>query len=67
MNTNNTWESFPVNLTPDDVWKGKIIPIGRQAVYSLCHMPGFPAVKIGKKFIIPRDQLRAWLENEAGK
>jgi len=60
-----TWDELPVNLIPEDIWRKRIIPIGKQAIYDLCHRPGFPAVKIGKRYIIPRDKLRDWLEKEA--
>ncbi|MCM1567028.1 MAG: helix-turn-helix domain-containing protein [Dehalobacter sp.] len=60
------WDKLPVNLVPEIIWKEGIIPLGKQAIYELCHRPGFPVVKIGKKFIIPRDSLRRWLEKNAG-
>lgn len=61
MNRAFNWDSLPVSLTPRDL--PKILPIGREAAYSLCHSPGFPVVKIGRKFLISRDALRLWFEN----
>lgn len=61
------WKEVPVNLVPDDIWRKKIMPIGRKAVYDLCNRPGFPCLKVGKKFIINRDLLRQWLEDQSLK
>lgn len=60
------WDQLPLNLRPEDLWRRGIIPVGKQAVYALCHTPGFPVVRIGKrKYIIPRDPLRSWLQKQA--
>ena len=62
------WDELPLTLTPKDLWERGILPLGKQAVYNLCRRPGFPAVQItGRKFVIPRDRLRAWLEKEASR
>ncbi|MGQ9532561.1 MAG: helix-turn-helix domain-containing protein [Desulfotomaculales bacterium] len=33
---------------------------------GLCHMKGFPAMRLGRKWLINRDLLKAWLEQQAG-
>ena len=42
--------------------------VGRSAVYNLCHVEGFPRLKIGKggKFRIPIDLLKRWMEENSG-
>ncbi|MDF9409064.1 MAG: hypothetical protein A4E52_01865 [Pelotomaculum sp. PtaB.Bin013] len=65
MNQIINWDDLPINLLPDDIWRNKIIPIGKQGVYNLCHRPDFPSIRIGKKFIIPKEGLKNWLEKEA--
>ena len=45
----------------------KILGIGKNAMYSLVHQPGFPCVKIGKKIIIRRSGLDEWMKDHEGK
>lgn len=41
--------------------------IGYSAALMLTRQSGFPTVKVGKRRIVPVEQLRGWLEREAGK
>lgn len=59
------WDELPLTMTPDDIFKMQILPLGRQAIYNLCHKPGFPVTRIGKKIVISRDRLRGWIEARA--
>lgn len=36
--------------------------IGRNAAYDLVNRSDFPTIKIGNRFIIPRDAFLRWLE-----
>lgn len=38
--------------------------IGRSKAYELVNVPGFPAVRLGRRIIIPCDMLRDWLANQ---
>lgn len=40
--------------------------ISRPTMYQLIHREGFPVFRIGNRFIIPRDLLTEWV-NEQGK
>jgi len=44
-----------------------LLQIGRDQAYNLCHVDGFPAVRIGKHIRIPRDQLMEWIADQTGK
>lgn len=56
-----SWDKLPVTLTPRDL--NKVMPIGKNRAYELCSREDFPAKRVGKKIIIPRDALRRWLES----
>lgn len=45
----------------------KLLGVGASAVYNLAHVEGFPAVRVGKKTLIPCESLSRWLEAQAGK
>lgn len=39
--------------------------IGRELAYELVKKPGFPAIRIGKRILIPYEPLKQWLSVEA--
>lgn len=45
----------------------KVLGVGVQTVYNLVHVEGFPAVRVGKRFLIPCAGLARWLEAQEGK
>jgi excisionase family DNA binding protein len=46
----------------------RLLGIGNNAIYTLCHRADFPAVKVGcSTFIIPVDALRRWLDAQTGE
>jgi excisionase family DNA binding protein len=53
-------DDLPQILTPVEV--ATFLRIGRSRAYQLCHVQGFPAIRLGKTFRIPKAKLMAWLE-----
>ena len=43
----------------------KLMGIGTNAIYNLCHRADFPTIKVGAGYIIPTDALRNWLLRQA--
>ena len=43
-----------------------LLGVSTKAMYDLVHRAGFPVVRVGRKFLIPRRSLFNWLENQAG-
>ena len=41
----------------------KVLGVGVSSAYELMHEKDFPSVRIGKRFIVPREDLKAWIEN----
>jgi len=44
---------------------GRRIGVGRVGAYALAASKGFPALRIGKRILIPTDALRRWLDERA--
>ena len=44
---------------------GRRIGVGRVGAYALAASEGFPALRIGKRILIPTDALKRWLEERA--
>lgn len=38
--------------------------IGRDAAYALANRADFPAIRVGKKIIVPRDAFQRWLDGQ---
>ncbi len=43
------------------------LQVSRPVIYELCKRPDFPVVHIGRKVLIPRDKLRAWVNAQSGE
>lgn len=53
-------EMITVKQLQED-WK-----IGRNTAYKLLHIDGFPHLQIGKKILIPKEELDKWVINNMG-
>lgn len=42
------------------------VPIGDNKLYALVKEPGFPSIKIGKRYYVLADKVNEWLEKQAG-
>jgi len=54
-----------LTLTPLEA--AHALGIGRNKIYELVHLDDFPAVRLGKKIVIPSEHLRAWLAAQSQK
>ena len=43
----------------------QMLGIGRIKAYELANIKGFPAIRLGKRIVVPVDQLIKWLEERA--
>lgn len=46
---------------------GEILGVGRNSAYTLVHQPGFPAIRLGKRIVVPIESLRIWLAENSIK
>lgn len=51
-------------LTADQL--AKLWQIGRDQAYNLCHIPGFPCIRIGRNIRIIKSRLEDWLNKNNG-
>ena len=57
-------DELPMTLNVMDV--AHSLGISRVNAYNLCHAQGFPAIRIGKRILIPKDRFLGWLDAKAG-
>ena len=58
--TFTSYDQLPLTLCAEDV--AKVLGISRAGAYTLMRSTGFPTIYIGKRMIVPKDKLLAWLE-----
>ena len=60
-----SYEDLPLFLNAELL--AKVLGVGVSSAYELMHEKGFPSVRIGKRFIVPRDDLKRWMEEQVAK
>ena len=45
---------------------GELLGVSRQTAYNLIHRADFPVLRIGKRILIPKKQLEAWMDRQLG-
>jgi hypothetical protein len=61
MHIDKQIEELPLTLTVGDI--SRILNIGKNNAYDLCNSIDFPAVKVGKRIIIPKLAFIEWMLN----
>ena len=56
------YDQLPLTLCADDV--AKVLGISRAGAYTLMHSKGFPVLKVGKRMVVPKDKLLAWIDKQ---
>ena len=63
MNTTFTnYDQLPLALCAEEV--AQVLGISRAGAYTLMHSKGFPVLKVGKRLVVPKDKLLAWVEQQ---
>ena len=56
-------EDLPLTLNVREA--AEVLRISKSKVYELAQSESFPAIRIGKRVIIPRDKLIQWMNAQA--
>jgi len=43
----------------------EVLGVGLPAARNMIHIQGFPALKVGGRYLIPKQALQRWLDNQA--
>ena len=62
-NTYTNIEELPLTLNAREV--AAVLRISKSKVYELAQSESFPAIRIGKRVVIPRDKLIQWMNTQA--
>ena len=58
---------MPEKLTLSVEEMGQRLGISRPLAYELIRKPGFPALRIGRRVVIPFDGLNRWIRENSGE
>jgi len=59
-----SYDDLPLMLSVPDLVA--LLGISRAGAYELVKRKDFPALHIGKRVLVPKDKLIAWIEDNAG-
>lgn len=66
MTTNcKSMYELPAMLTAAEL--AGALGISRAGAYALIHRKGFPTLRIGKRLMVPKDKLVAWIDQNTGR
>lgn len=63
MTSYTSFEQLPLTLCADDV--AQVLSISRSNAYTLMRSRGFPTIKIGKRMVVAKEKLIAWMEAQS--
>ena len=61
----NTYDDLPLFLNAETA--ASLLGVSISSMYELMHEKGFPVLRVGSRLVIPKDKLRAWVEQNTGK
>ena len=61
LSETKNYEDLPLFLNAEKL--AKVLGVSISSAYELMHEKDFPSVRIGKRFIVPREDLKVWIEN----
>ena len=62
--TFTTYDQLPLFLNANTV--AQVLGVSISSAYELMHEEVFPAVRIGSRFVVPKDKFRQWVELQSG-
>ena len=58
------YDQLPLFLNAE--MTAKLLGISLSSAYELMHEEVFPAVRIGSRFVVPKDKFQQWVERQTG-
>ncbi len=58
------YDQLPLFLNAE--MAAKLLGISLSSAYELMHEEGFPALRIGSRFVVPKDKFQQWVEWQSG-
>ena len=60
-----SYDELPLFLNADTV--AKTLGVSPSSGYELLHEPGFPALRVGSRIVVPKEKFVQWVEQNTGR
>ena len=60
----HSYDDLPLFLNAELV--SQVLGVSISSAYELMHEEAFPSVRIGSRFVVPKDKFRQWMEQQTG-
>ena len=60
----HSYDDLPLFLNAELV--SQVWGVSISSAYELMHEEAFPSVRIGSRFVVPKDKFRQWVEQQTG-
>ena len=64
ISTYHSYDDLPLFLNAELV--SQVLGVSISSTYELMHEKAFPSVRIGSRFVVPKDKFRQWVEQQTG-
>lgn len=64
VSTYHSYDDLPLFLNAELV--SQVLGVSISSAYELMHEEAFPSVRIGSRFVVPKDKFRQWVEQQTG-
>lgn len=62
--TFTNYDDLPLFLNAELV--AKTLGVSISSAYELMHEPGFPALRIGNRIVVPKEKFHQWVDEQTG-
>ena len=62
--TFTNYDQLPLFLNANTV--AQVLGVSISSAYELIHEEVFPSVRIGSRFVVPKDKFQQWVERQTG-
>lgn len=63
--TYKTFDELPLFLNADMI--AKVLGVSGSVAYALLHNEEFPVLKVGMRYVVPKDKFLQWVEEKTTK
>ena len=60
----HSYDDLPLFLNAKLV--SQVLGVSISSAYELMHEEAFPSVRVGSRFVVPKDKFRQWVEQQSG-
>lgn len=64
VSTYHSYDDLPLFLNAGLV--SQVLGVSISSAYELMHEEAFPSVRVGSRFVVPKDKFRQWVEQQTG-